>query len=87
MNFRMEMTCLVKSCDTWPNPSAIAGFVLNSKVEGGCGNKQPLSELVAQIGLLEVPESVETDSTATIESNDTMSENLPVQKTGHSKQK
>jgi len=38
MNFRIEITCVVKSCDKQPNLSAIAGFVLNSKVEGGCGN-------------------------------------------------
>ena len=29
------------------------------EVEGGCGNKLPLSELVAQIGLLEVPDTAQ----------------------------
>ena len=56
MNFQVEMTCVVSCVNKQPNLSAIAGFVLNSKVEGGCGNKLPFSELVTQIGLLKVPQ-------------------------------
>jgi hypothetical protein len=39
--------------------TAIAGFVLNFKEEGPCGKKRPFSELVAQIGLLEVPDTTQ----------------------------
>jgi hypothetical protein len=42
-----------------PVGTAIAEFVLNFKEEGGCGKKLPLSELVAQIGLLEVPDTTQ----------------------------
>ena len=58
MNFRIEMSCVVSCVNKQPNLSAIAGFVLllNSKVEGGWGNKLPFSESVTQIRLLKVPQ-------------------------------
>ena len=58
MNFHLEMACIVGHVDKQANMSPTAGFVLNFKVEGGCENKLPLSELVvAQIRLLEVPDT------------------------------
>ena len=42
INLRMEITCILKSCDKQPNPSAITRSVLNSKAEEGCGNNYHL---------------------------------------------
>ena len=59
MKFQVEMICVASCVNKYLHLLAIAGFVLNSKVEGGCGRKLLVSELVAQIGLLEVVETTQ----------------------------
>ena len=59
MKFQVEMICVASCVNKYLHLSAIAGFVLNSRVEGGCGSKLLVSELVAQIGLLEVVDATQ----------------------------
>ena len=48
--------CLACPKECW---NTVAGFVLNSKVEGGCESKLLVLELVAQMGLLEVVDTTQ----------------------------